>query len=44
MNPRWRRFLAGAGVALAVLALAALFVAYQRPEMLLDLANLRYCG
>jgi len=31
---------AGALITVAVLA----FVAYQRPELLLDLTNVRYCG
>lgn len=44
MKPGWRRFLAGVGVALALSVLALLFMAYQMPEMLLDWANLRYCG
>jgi hypothetical protein len=29
---------------MAVLLLAVIFMAYQRPELLLDWANLRYCG
>jgi hypothetical protein len=44
MKPNWRWFLGGAGVALAVLLVALIFMAYQRPELLLDWANLRYCG
>ena len=44
MKPNWRWFLGGVGVALAVLLLALIFAAYQMPELLLDLANLRYCG
>ncbi|HZX32905.1 MAG TPA: hypothetical protein VFF03_16260 [Rhodocyclaceae bacterium] len=44
MKPQWRWFLVGAAVAFGVLVLAAIFVAYQMPELLLDLANLRYCG
>ena len=44
MKPNWRWFLTGVGVALAVLLLAVIFMAYQRPELLLDWANLRYCG
>jgi len=39
---RW--FVAGAAAALAVLVLVLLFVAYQKPELLLDWVNLRYCG
>lgn len=37
-------FLAGVAAALAAVLLAALFVAYQSPALLLDWANLRYCG
>jgi len=44
MKPNWRWFLTGVGVAMAVLLLAVVFMAYQRPELLLDWANLRYCG
>jgi hypothetical protein len=44
MKPNWRWFLTGVGVAMAVLLLAVIFMAYQRPELLLDWANLRYCG
>ncbi|MGE5492304.1 MAG: hypothetical protein ACM31P_13560 [Actinomycetota bacterium] len=44
MKPQWRWFLVGAAAALGILVLAAIFVAYQMPELLLDLANLRYCG
>lgn len=44
MKPGWRWFLAGVGVVLALSVLALLFMAYQMPEMLLDWANLRYCG
>ena len=44
MKPAWRWFLAGAVATLSVLLLVVLFMAYQRPEMLLDWANLRYCG
>jgi hypothetical protein len=29
---------------LAVLILAAIFVAYQQPGLLLEFLNLRYCG
>ena len=41
---RWRWFLAGLGSALLLAVLAMIFMAYQRPELLLDWANLRYCG
>lgn len=44
MKPHWRWFLGGVGVALVLLLLALIFVAYQSPELLLDWANLRYCG
>ncbi|MFZ2972587.1 MAG: hypothetical protein WA049_08095 [Ferribacterium limneticum] len=44
MKPNWRWFLGGVGVALVVLLLAIIFAAYQMPELLLDWANLRYCG
>jgi len=30
--------------ALALLILAAVFVAYQQPGLLLEFLNLRYCG
>lgn len=39
---RW--FAAGVGATLAALLLALLFAGYQMPELLLDWANLRYCG
>jgi hypothetical protein len=44
MSPRLRWFLSGVGVALAVLLLGLIFAAYQMPELLLDWANIRYCG
>jgi hypothetical protein len=44
VKPNWRWFLGGVGVALVVLLLALIFAAYQMPELLLDWANLRYCG
>ena len=44
MKTTTRWFLTGMAAALAVLVLAALFVAYQKPELLLDWVNLRYCG
>ena len=44
MKPNWRWFIGGVGVALVVLVLALIFAAYQMPELLLDWANLRYCG
>jgi len=39
---RW--FVAGVLTTLFVLALVATFAAYQMPALLLDWANLRYCG
>jgi hypothetical protein len=44
VKPNWRWFPTGAGVALMLLLLALIFAAYQMPELLLDWANLRYCG
>jgi len=44
MSPRLRWFLSGVGAALAALLLALIFMAYQMPELLLDWANIRYCG
>ena len=44
MKPALRWFLIGAGAGLAVLVLALVFMAYQMPELLIDWANLRYCG
>lgn len=44
MKPNWRWFLGGVGVALLVLLLALIFAAYQMPELLIDWANLNYCG
>ncbi len=44
MKPQLRWFLQGMGVALCVVVLALLFIAYQQPALLLDWANLRYCG
>lgn len=38
---RW--FLLGLAAALAIVLLGVIFVAYQKPELLLNLANLRYC-
>ncbi|WP_334158442.1 hypothetical protein [Oryzomicrobium sp.] len=39
-----RRLWLAVGAAAALLALAAGFFAYGRPDLLLDFANLRYCG
>ena len=44
MKANWRWFLGGIGVALRMVLLALIFAAYQMPELLLDWANLRYCG
>ena len=44
MSERWKWFWGGVGIALLLVVLALLFIAYQRPEMLLDWANIRYCG
>ena len=44
MSPRLRWFVSGVGAALAALLLALIFMAYQMPELLLDWANIRYCG
>lgn len=44
MKSQWRWFLVGVAAAVGLGVLAIVFVAYQRPELLLDLANLRYCG
>lgn len=44
MKRHWRWFFGGVAAMLAVLLLAWAFLAYQQPELLLDLVNLRYCG
>lgn len=44
MKPQWRWFVSGVAAALAIVLLVLIFVAYQSPELLLDWANLRYCG
>ena len=44
MKPVLKGFLLGAVVAAAALVLAAVFVAYQSPELMLNWVNLRYCG
>ena len=44
VKANWRWFLGGIGVALLMVLLALIFGAYQMPELLLDWANLRYCG
>lgn len=43
-RPPWQWFVAGLLAALIVAALVVGFVAYQSPTLLLDWANLRYCG
>lgn len=40
----WRWCRIGAALALGLLVLALIFLAYGRPDLLLDFANLRYCG
>jgi hypothetical protein len=44
VKPQWRWFLGGIAVALAVVLLSLIFIAYQQPELLLDWTNVRYCG
>ena len=44
MNKAWRWFLLGVALTLAIGLLASIFLAYQMPELLIDWANLRYCG
>jgi hypothetical protein len=44
MKPALRWFLTGVAVSFGLLVLAFIFAAYQMPELLLDWANLRYCG
>lgn len=44
MKAQWRWFLGGVAAALAIIVLALIFMAYQSPELLIDWANLRYCG
>ena len=44
MKAQWRWFLCGVAAALAIIVLALIFMAYQSPELLIDWANLRYCG
>lgn len=44
MKPHWKSWLAGAGIAALLILLALIFMAYQMPELLLDWANLNYCG
>ena len=44
MKPQWRWFLGGIALALAVVLLSLIFIAYQQPELLLDWTNVRYCG
>jgi hypothetical protein len=44
MKPALRWFLTGVAVSFGMLVLALIFAAYQMPELLLDWANLRYCG
>lgn len=44
MKAQTRWFIAGMGVALFAMLLVLAFLAYQKPELLLDWVNLRYCG
>jgi len=44
VKPHWKPLLAGAGIAALLILLALIFMAYQMPELLLDWANLNYCG
>ncbi len=44
MSNRLRSFLIGGAVTLVIVVLASIFMAYQMPELLVDWANLRYCG
>ena len=44
VTSNWSWFLRGVAVALVLVLLALIFTAYQMPELLLDWANLRYCG
>lgn len=44
LSSAWRGFIAGAALAVAAAILTLIFVAYQQPDLLLQLVNLRYCG
>ncbi len=44
MKAQMRWFLIGMGAASFALLLVFAFLAYQKPELLLDWVNLRYCG
>jgi hypothetical protein len=44
MKPQWKWFFGGVGLALLIILLAVIFMAYQAPELLLDWTNLSYCG
>ena len=44
MKMQWKSVLAGAGIAALLILLGLIFMAYQMPELLLDWANLNYCG
>jgi hypothetical protein len=44
MKPPLRWFLIGFAAALAILLLALIFMAYQMPGLLLNWADIRYCG
>lgn len=42
--PALRWFLAGVAAALLLLVALWAFLAYQQPDLLLQMVNLRYCG
>lgn len=44
MKRRLKTVLAGCGVILLLVLLGVIFMAYQMPALLLDWANLSYCG
>ena len=44
MSKGWHWFFIGVALTLAIVLLAAIFLAYQMPELLIDWANLRYCA
>lgn len=44
MRAHWRWLTGGVALALGLALLVLIFLGYQAPELLLDWANLRYCG